>query len=340
MHSRTPSAPLDYFRPGLQEIRRFSLRVWNRIELNTAQKKLAKAEAELGLLGWQQADFDGAIQKEVDALQNIEREQAKLENRSAQFANEVSKIGEQREKKRAEYERKKSAIEADRAKVAEPQADLEQQISTLKASLPKFDNRARELEREQEDVDAMYTKMLQVQPQTPNVRDEILRLRDRLIAIPNEKSDAKTQQARSLGEIQSKEKKVDAIEVRLREFDGQLKELKATFEKEDEVLQREEEKLADERKKAGTDGARLERAKANPYRAIGAVLADHAIAPMNQPQALSGVLDLREQVSARQTAIDGSLAQSQRENQSLVRASLLIWAVIFISVILLLATML
>ncbi len=47
-----------------------------------------------------------------------------------------------------------------------------------------------------------------------------------------------------------------------------------------------------ERKKSNVHMSRLDREKRKPYRLIGACLADHGIAPLNQPEILEKVLSL------------------------------------------------
>jgi hypothetical protein len=57
----------------------------------------------------------------------------------------------------------------------------------------------------------------------------------------------------------------------------------------------------------------LDREKRSPYRLIGACLADHRIAPLNQPQVLEKALALRER--------DAQLSQSLAELQAACAAA-------------------
>ena len=69
---------MDYLSPGLREIARVVARWRGRWKLRGAQSEVARLETELGLLGWQQAEFDTGTQREVDKILHTEREQARL----------------------------------------------------------------------------------------------------------------------------------------------------------------------------------------------------------------------------------------------------------------------
>jgi hypothetical protein len=69
---------MDYFSPGFREIIRLVQRASLRVRGGITRRRLASVETQLGLLGWQQADFDPDTQRQVDALQNVEREQVAL----------------------------------------------------------------------------------------------------------------------------------------------------------------------------------------------------------------------------------------------------------------------
>jgi hypothetical protein len=71
-------------------------------------KHLAKAETQLGLLGWQQADFDEETQREVDKIMNVEREQARLTNEGATAGRSISELNTLREQTRRTYHEKRA----------------------------------------------------------------------------------------------------------------------------------------------------------------------------------------------------------------------------------------
>jgi chromosome segregation ATPase len=328
---------VDYFTPSLHELLRILKRANHRIRSSLAERDLAKAEAYLGLLGWQQADFDHETQQQVDALQNIEREQSALTNRSAELAHQLEAFKVQRVKVRWEYEQQRDKLEAASESVRKPLQDLERKLANARSHTPDVDRKTAELEREQRDIEALSNKLIGIHPQPVHVRDEILRLRDRMLQIQNERRDIRTQHARSLGEIHHHEQQIAVIEKRCSEFDQSLDELKTKFEQEDAKLASEERAMIDEKEEAERRVNEMDRAKGNPYRAIGRVLADNEISPMNQPSALSKVLKLREAIAVHEGEIAELKSQSKSANRTFLFVSLALWAAIIVAIVLVLS---
>lgn len=330
---------MDYFSPGLREIRRFGQRMNDRVRFHLAQRRLVKAETHLGLLGWQAADFDGETQRQVEALQNVEREQATLTNRAAELSRQLETIAAQRAKVRLDYDQRRTALNADAAKVREPLADLERKMRVVRDNLPDVDRRVAQLDKEEREADALYKKLLSVQPQTQEVSDEILRHRDRLLAIPNERDDLKRRHARGTVDLQTHERTISTITASIGELDGQLREAKGAFDSADGALAKEQREAEREKARVSHEIERLERAKHDPYLEIGRVLADCGVAPVNQPEALTRVQEFRHEISAREAAIADSLRTSAAEDREAQRISLGIWAVIAVLAFLLLAAL-
>jgi chromosome segregation ATPase len=330
---------VDYLSPCLHEIIRILKRSLRRARIALAQRRLAKAEEHLGLLGWQQADFDHETQRQVDALQNIEREQSELSNQSAARAHELAALSEKRVKFRSDYEQQRARIEGDKEKTRKPLRQLEHKLASARDHAPDVDRKTAQLDREQRDIEELTTKLLLVQPQPIHVRDEILRLRDRTLAIRNERSDMRTQHARSLSEIHNLEQQLATIERRTGEYDRELLELEVAFEKEDAKLADDERAVAEEKDRIEKVVNDLEHAKGNPYRAIGRVLADNQIAPMNQPAALSAVLRLRETIACREDEIAELLRETQSTDKTDIRVSLALWLLIIVAVALLVSAL-
>lgn len=331
---------MEYFSPCLHELSRIFKRANCRAKISLAERRLAKAEENLGLLGWQQADFDEPTQRQVDALQNIEREQATLTNRSAELAHELAALSEKRVRFRQDYDEQRRTLEAEREKVRKPLTEAEHKLSATRSRTPDVEKRTAQLDREQRDIEELSTKLLLIQPQPSHVRDELLLLRDRALAIQNERKDVRTEHARSLNEVHHLEHQVEGLEKQVAEFDKSLRELKSKFEEEDGKLSEEERELAEEKEKSEEEAAKLERAKGNPYRAIGRVLADNAIAPMNQPTALSNVLDLRETIAMCESDIVYLEEQTQAMNRTQFWISIGLWVLIIAAITLIAAAFL
>ncbi|MEQ1861022.1 MAG: hypothetical protein ABMA13_13890 [Chthoniobacteraceae bacterium] len=298
-----------------------------------ARRSLAKAEALLGLLGWQQADFDPETQREVDAIQNVEREQAALNNRAAEVAADIHTLGEERAKVRAEFDRQRATLEAERNRVREPLIEIERILSERGAEVERL---LAALDREEHERDAVYRKLLGVNPQTPQVRDEILHVRERLTSIPIEKTDLKAQQLHATTGAQER----TAIEQRTAELDRQLRDLAAVAGEQDASFATRIKALEKEHSLADSQSTRLERAKLDPYREIGRVLAASGVAPLNQPQALTRVHNLQCAIRDSDDAIAASLADTAAEDPSSLRLSLGLWTVIAIAVALIVGALL
>jgi hypothetical protein len=77
----------------------------------------------------------------------------------------------------------------------------------------------------------------------------------------------------------------------------------------------------------------MERAKLNPYREIGRVLADHLIGPMNQPEALDRVLNFREEIRDYESTIAALDRETAMANPLELRISLGLWGVIVLALL-------
>lgn len=323
---------MDYFLPGFREIIRLAQRASWRLRGWLSRRRLASAETQLGLLGWQQADFDPETQRQVDAIQHVEREQAGLTNRAATLAHEIETHTAERARLTGDFTQRRTALEAERTQAREPLVEIERTIRVIRDRPADVELRTAALDREERETDALYTRLLGTQPQTPQVRDEILRLRERLIAIPNERSDIKTQQARVVADLEERERQRQEIEQRSAEFDLRLRELKSQADRCDAEFAVRLKELEKEHTRAETGAQRLERAKLDPYREIGRVLADSEVAPVNQPQALARVLTLRRTIAEDQAAIVESLERTATEDAQMLRISLALWGVIALAV--------
>ena len=322
---------MEYFGPGFRELQRLTLRCVQRARLALARRQLAAAETELGLLGWQQAEFDEETGRQVDEIQNVEREQGRLHNTSADLAQAIRALQEERTRRRGELEAAHARLAHEREEIREPLAAIETRVAALHTHEHDFERRAPGLEREKRELDELYTQLLLVQPQPPRVRDELHRVRDRLIAIPNEIADFRAQHQRIVADLEAKESEAAAITSQIAVLDRQLRELNAAAEAADDQLATELREREKEKARIERDIEKLERAKLNPYREIGRVLADSGLGPVNQPAVLRHVLTLRRAIAERESSIAASLQLTAMVDPAQLRISLALVAVIFIA---------
>jgi chromosome segregation ATPase len=322
---------MDHFSPGIRAFRRFAARLEHRVLLYFAQRDLAKAETELGLLGWQQAEFDPVTQKQVDALQHVEREQAELSNRSAEIAYRLKEVIEQRKALKEAFERDVAALAEERTRTGEPVRALREQIAKLQEPAPATDKRLAELQSELREAEKVYNRLLQVQPQTPEVRDDILKVREELLVLPREQNELKAHAARRASEIQSRQEQIAAVEKAVDEVERRIRERKALFGRQDEELAKVQRDHERDKLQAEKENEQLERAKIDPYREIGIVLADNSVAPMNQPQALERALECRAVVLSHQQSLIDIEGLAAAEDRTQVQMSVAIWGAIFLT---------
>ena len=326
---------MEYFAPGLRELPRLAARTVQRVRLARTRRQLAAAETELGLLGWQQADFDEETAQRVDEIQHVEREQSDQQNASAGLAQTIRALVEQRETARREHDAQRARLEPEREKIRAPLAELEPRLAALRKHGPDHERRVSDIDREQRELDKLYNELLLIQPPPPQIRTELRRVRDRLIAIPGEKDALRAQHERLAADLQTTEQQAAEIEARVAALDRQLRELQSAADAEDDRLAAELREKEKEKARIETGVEKLERAKLDPYREIGRVLADSGVAPINQPQVLDRVRALRRAVQERASAIAASRQSTAQENPLQLRVSLALLAIIALAVALL-----
>ncbi len=299
-----------------------------------ARRELARAETDLGLLGWQQADFEGEAQQHVRQLTDFEREQSRLTNVSAALARAIRRLQDERAAARHCHDEARAQLEAERAKVAGPVGEAEQRLAARQRVRANFGESIAALDRELREVSQLYAEVAGIEPQTAEIRNEVIRLRERTVAIPNEKTDLRVRQQQAANEVRALEESVARGRLAVAAVDETLRAQRAEFEgadgaREKEIADREREKAAVEK-----EGDGVEKAKGNPYRKIGQLLADSGIAPMNQPQALAAVQHGRETVAGLERDLAASLEASGREDRAALRNSWLLWTAVAFGVVL------
>ena len=331
---------MNYFAPAYRELSRKLGRQRHRLRRALARRDLEKSETDLGLLGWQQADFEGTTQVEVNKITEYERRQSELTNASAGLGKELRELREQRETGRKAHEEQRRVLQARRVALVGPHPQIEKQLAELRKAEPKFERRMPELDRELRETSKLYTELLSREHHSPQIKVELTRLRERTVAIPNEKSDLRNQHLRTVSEIRTLESQLERDREQLTAIEQQLKETQAQFDAVDarlagEIRTREREKTRIEKE---IDS--LETAKHNPYLQIGRVLADSDVAPMNQPGALDKVKRLR----ARLVELDHLIAllsdASALEDRQLVRLSYFLWSVVIVVALLVILALL
>ncbi len=298
-----------------------------------------RAEVQLGLLGWQQAEFDEETQREVDQIQKFESAQARLSNESAALAKALTALAEQRATAQAAFTEKRSAHDAAVRTEREAGAHIESEIAAARGQAPALEARVPELERELREVTRIYQELLKVEEQTPLVRDDQARVRERTVAIPGEIGELQTRRARIDAEVEALTRSLEQTRSRETDAKAALAKLNSEHEDWDRVMQNEIKIKEREKAWIEKESDALEGAKTNPYQRIGQVLADNHLAPMNQPQALEAVRAARLRIQELEYDVAKSHADSEREDRTLVQHSLILWGSIALALALVLGAL-
>ncbi len=281
-------------------------RLRHRLRLVWERRKLAQLETALGVLGWQQADYDPATQQHADQLNALEREQARLANESATLGLAIREIEERRAAARREFEEAAAAALAREQPAAANAGQLAEQAAAKRRECEGIETRLRVLDREAAAAEAEYRARLTAQA----VAEELLARRRVILALPRERADW---QAR----LEQAAQQAAALETLLES----LRKSRADFEQRDAALAGEIAAWLREKQRIDQQADALDAAKTRPYREIGRALADHDISPLNQPDALDAVHAQRERIVAREALVAASLGASHAEDAAALRTS-------------------
>ena len=319
---------MNFFTPGLREIPRLLGRQWLRLRLLLDHRRLAQAEATLGLLGWEQAEFDDDTQKEVGRIVDFERKQAQAMNDSATLGQSLRALTEERDTARRGHEQACAGLAEERAQITAAHPQIERQLAEKRQIEPTLEKNMPQLDRELREVQKLYSQLLIAEPQTPQIKTDLLRMRERAVAIPNEKNDLRMLHLRAVTEIRSLETQLERDRAALAVLDERGRELAAKFKTTDDDLAEKLRQLEKQRAAFEKHFKSLEGAKANPYREVGRVLADSGVAPVNQPHALDDVRKQRFVIQEKEYAMAASLAETAREEPAPLRWSLIFWSAV------------
>jgi chromosome segregation ATPase len=301
---------VNRFSPGYRQIVRVLNRLALRCHLLVERRKLGRLETELGLLGWQQADYNEATQDEIRKLADYERDQARLTNESADLGNGINELAERRAKEKTEYTAQKASFEASLAELEKPLAALRRKLAARRRAQEKVEKSVAVLEAKMEEA-AQDPKIAGAR--TSEERVELIRFDYRFREVPHKLKSARARLAGIKEEVRGEETDLErnlpvlnALEERQLANQTQVNAQDAELEKEISARKRAKRKLEKEINA-------LEKAKSHPYREIGRALADCEIAPMNQPGALENVCAQRLRIRALESTLGASLEESRRE---------------------------
>ena len=146
----------------------------------------------------------------------------------------------------------------------------------------------------------------------------------KLAHLPQELKRVLEDKARVSSEAEGIRIEKDETRARHKLLDEEMAEERRRFAQVERELAAQIRQLTGARKKSEACMGRLDNAKSKPYREIGACLADHHLAPLNQPEKLDEVLRLRARQSALAEALE-RLAQASAAADAAVLRHFYLW---------------
>jgi hypothetical protein len=317
---------VNYLAPGLRELARIIDRLWCRLRLVWERRQLAGLETKLGLLGWQQADYDTATQQHVNRLADYERAQGQLTNESASLGLTIQELDERRATERTTFESQRAERVAIRDPLAAAVDESERTLEAKQKERKELAERVSTLGKEKASDEAKYRALLAEGDHTADQQANVQRLQRRVIAIPLEQREWQEKLSSADAEIVRIETELQQRRAALAVEAEALQTLEKSFAKSDEALADEIAARKRDKQKLEKKIDGVEKAKTQPYREIGKALADDRVEPLNQPQALTAVLEQRERITAQELLLTQSLEKSRAEKPIELWAS---WALLF-----------
>lgn len=270
------------------------------------RRHVARAETELGTLGWQQADFfSPEIQEQVDRIIDFEKNQAALYNREANLSWEKSEKESERKKASALAGEEMARLREERRAIAATRGERQAALMERSRETNALRQQLRELQSNIEQLQILRTKLRTFN--TIEARQELSRVAMQLEPLTRREKEM-------LPKVETEAAlELDACN-ELAELDGQISKLDEALEQRRTALEAETTHLdtdivgiESEQKRMREMSEALEHEKTSPYRLIGQCLADHNIGSMNQPKALPAVLGARQAVADLEGQIAATL---------------------------------
>ena len=282
-------------REGLRDLSRRARILWLRAARLWLRQALSKGEADLGFLGWEQVDFfDSKINTEVDKVRQFEHAQASLLNVSAELSGRRAALDQELAQEKALYDQACASLAQERGPIAAQAAQAEAAHRRKLEAVERFERAISELTGQEKRLETLSSSLMKVESPTPEIRTETRDVNDRLRRLPGERNVVLADKVNAAQEAASIAAEITRLRAALQRIDTEASSAHDRFAAAGHRLAAETRRLERERKESNVRITRLDRGEREPYRLIGACLADHNIAPLNQPQVLTKVQALRE----------------------------------------------
>lgn len=282
-------------RDGCRDLRARLQIAWYWAVRLRVRRELSQAEARLGFLGWEQVEFyDEEVAAQARKIEEFENTQASLENASAELSARKTALDDELARERALNDQAQVSLAAEREPIAARLQQAEAARRLKLGAVERFERAIAEvagLEKEFETQSMAFMKVvnpdIEIRTEARRVSDELLRLADERKRLEGDKLSAARESA-------ALESDIARLHGELQRLDDAAAAARDRLEAASRRIGGEMRLLDRKRRKSALGMSRLDRKKRQPYRFIGACLADHGIAPLNQPEILERVQSLRE----------------------------------------------
>jgi chromosome segregation ATPase len=316
---------------GWRDLRRRVRIGWLLLQRSRLRKALFEAETELGWLGWEQVDFfDPRLTEQVRKVQEFENAQATLLNTSAELSGRKNELAQTFAQQAGTHDQTQESLAAERAPLAASLSQSEVARRQKLEALERFQRALDEITKREKQLEARSLALMAVGQPDIQTRIEAREVSDELGQLAGEKKLVAADKVNAMREAETLEAVIGRARTELKRIDAAaaaardtLADARAGHDSETRMLDRE-------RKKSSLHMAHLDKEKRRPYRIIGAALADDRISPLNQPDVLTKVYELRAKVTVIEGDVDELRAAcSAMDRGILVTFYLLLLAVLF-----------
>ena len=256
---------------------------------------LWQAEAELGYLGWEQVDFfDGEVIAAVKKIQEFEETQAALQNTSAELSKRKSALDQELSQETAAHDAAQASLATERAPIASRLDEEENNRRQKLEAIKRFERAIEEIDATGKKLQARSLDYLKISNPTLQIRTDARKLSDELTGLATERSLVAVDRDRAAQEAAAVEPAIAHLRGELQRIDTAASAARDHLAEATRRIAAEKRLLERQKKKSTRRMSHLDRKKRQPYWFIGACLADHRIAPLNQPAVLEKVITLRQ----------------------------------------------
>lgn len=261
---------------------------WQRRRL---RQELRQAEIELGMQGWQAADFPSELDETLTFLRRVEEAQVDHLNHNAELAEAMRNLDEREKRARFLYDGECAAIQDRCGHALARQPEIADEVQTARERETSFRDAITDLDAE---LEALTRERSKIVRSKKNVENRLRQLTFRSTELRTER-EALDRQRRQWGSRQvmlSKEAEAVAASCQQAEHDRRAAQRKLLNEL--RLISRARNECFRHRAGSESEFRRIEKMKADAFAILGATLANAGIAPPNQPELLQIVQELRQ----------------------------------------------